>query len=238
MKNTLISGITLILFASCGTDHKPKIVHVENNGTEILELKKDTTFIEIADLPIQINSTDYLIHPIGDFKIENTRGKVLYKSSGYGAGSFSISNYGRDRISGDLSNVKFQHIDSEKRSVLTENLIKIRSLTFLRNLFDTTKKQFLVYEVTDNDTNQDGKLDFNDINTLYISKISGVEFKRLTSKNRELIDWKFIASKNRLYFRSVEDTNKDGVFDKKDVIHYKYMDFNSKKLKVTAYKPI
>ena len=66
---------------------------------------------------------------------------------------FSISSYGGYKIFGNLSNIKFQHIDSEKLLALTENVIKIKSLTFLKKLFDTTKKQFLVYEVTDKDTN-------------------------------------------------------------------------------------
>ena len=238
MKNILILGITILLFTSCGTDNKPKIVHAENNGTEIPELKKDTTFIEISDLPIQIDSTDYLIHPIGDFRIEDNRGKVIYKSSGYGSKNFAIASYGGYRISGNLSNVKFQHIDSEKLSTLTKNIIKIKSLTFLRKVYDNTKKQFLVYEVTDKDTNQDGKLDFNDINTLFISKINGTDFRKLTDTNKELIDWKLVESKNRLYFRTIEDTNKDGEFDKKDIVQYKYVDLNSDNLKITEYKPI
>lgn len=238
MKNILILGITILLFASCGTDNKPKIVHAENNENELPELKKDTTFIEISDLPIQIDSTNYLIHPIGNFRIEDKRGKVIYKSSGSGSNNFSVSNYGGYRISGNLSNVKFQHIDSEKLTSLTENVIKIKSLSFLRKVFDNTKKQLLVYEVTDKDTNQDGKLDFNDINTLYISKTNGTDFRKLTDTNKELINWKIIESKNRLYFRTIEDTNKDGEFDKKDIVHYKYVDLNSDNMKITEYKPI
>ena len=205
---------------------------IDGNGSK-LGTKMDSLFYVG-----QIDSTDYLIHPIGDFRIEDNRGKVIYKSSGYGSKDFSISSYGGYRISGNLSNVKFQHIDSEKLSVLTTNVIKIKSLTFLRKVYDNSKKQFLVYEVTDKDTNQDGKLDYNDINTLFISKINGTDFRKLTETNKELIDWKLIESKNRLYFRTIEDTNKDGEFDKKDIVHYKYVDLNSDNLKITEYKPI
>ena len=75
-------------------------------------------------------------------------------------------------------------------------------------------------------TNQDGKLDYNDINTLFISKINGTDFRKLTETNKELIDWKLIESKNRLYFRTIEDTNKDGEFDKKDIAHIGATPFN------------
>jgi len=238
MKNILILGIIISLLISCGNENKSKIVHVENSRNEVPELKKDTTFIEFADLPIQIDSTDYLIHPIGYFKTKKHRGKVIYKSPAYGSKNFSISRYSGYRISGNLINVKFQHVESEKLAALTENVIRIKSLTFLKKLFDTTKKQFLVYEVTDKDTNQDEKLDFDDINTLYISKIDGTEFRKLTGKNKELIDWKFIESKSRLYFRTIEDTNKDGEFGEKDFIHYKYVNLNSENLSIVEYKPI
>jgi len=238
MKNFLFFGTLVLLFISCGTDNKPKIVHTVINENEITELKKDSTFIEIADLPIQIDSTNYLIHPVGDFKIEDYKGRGIYKSKSYGSKNFSISNYNGRRISGNLSNIKFQHIDSDKLSSLTENIININSLTFLRDVFDNTEKKLLVYEVNDKDTNQDKKLDYNDIKTLYISKIDGTEFKKLTDTNRELIDWRVLKSKNRLYFRTIEDINKDGEFDKKDIVHYKFVDLNTDNLKITEYNPI
>ena len=66
----------------------------------------------------------------------------------------------------------------------------------------------------------------------------GAEFKKLSKKDREFIDWKLIESKNRLYFRTVEDNNKDGIFDKSDIVHYKYIDLNNDNLKVVEYKPL
>jgi hypothetical protein len=53
-----------------------------------------------------------------------------------------------------------------------------------------------------------------------------------------LIDWNLIESKNRLYFRTVEDTNKNGQFDKNDVVHYNYVDLSTGEWKVSTYEPI
>ena len=236
IKIMLLVLLTSILI-SCGTDNKPKIIHDKNNNGKN-EIRIDSTSIEISDLPIQIDSTDYLIHPIGNFKIKDEKGKIIYKSSNYGTKNFSVSNYGNYRITGNLSNVKFQHVDSEKMNILTDNIIKIKSLTFLRKIFDNTKKQFLVYEVNDKDTNQDGNLDYEDINTLYISKINGTNFQKLTKQDVELIDWKVVESKNRLYFRTIEDTNKDGEFDKKDILHYNFIDLTNDDLEISEYEPI
>lgn len=238
MKHIIILAFTTLLIVSCGNEEKPKVIYPENGNAETTELKKDSTLIEIADIPIHIDSTQYLIHPIGEYEIYGTRGKSYFGSSNYGSGSFSISNYNRYEITRDLHNLKFQKIDSENLTTLTKQNIRIKSITFLRDIFDNTNKQILVYRILDKDSNRDNKLDDNDINTLYISNIDGTNFTKLTAEFQELIDWKVIEIMSRLYFRSIEDTNKNGEFDKEDKVHYQYVDFNLDKLKVTEYQPI
>lgn len=238
MKNFLIIGIIIFFLISCGKDEKPKVIYTENSNIETAELKKDSNLIEIADIPIHIDSTKYLIHPIGEYKMYGSRGKVYFGSSSYGSGSFSITNYNRYEITGNLHNLKFQQLDSEKLTSLTTKNIRIKSITFLRDIFDNTKKQILIYRVLDKDTNRDNELDDNDVETLYISNIDGSEFERLTSEFQELIDWKELGILNRIYFRSIEDTNKNGEFDNDDKVHYHYVDFNNDKRIVIEYKPI
>jgi hypothetical protein len=55
---------------------------------------------------------------------------------------------------------------------------------------------------------------------------------------QELIDWKMIEASNILYFRTMEDTNKNGQFDKDDVINYNFINLNNKDWKVENYKPV
>jgi hypothetical protein len=87
------------------------------------------------------------------------------------------------------------------------------------------------------DTNKDGKLDANDIKSLYISEISGNHFIKLSPDFQELIDWNLIETKNRLYFRTTEDTNKNGDFDKDDTVFYYFVDLMDKEWKLNEYKP-
>jgi len=231
--------ITLFILTSCRTEEKPKVIYPENAQTNNVELKKDSTLIEISDLPIHIDSTKYIIHPIGEFRMYGSgRSKIYFGSSNSGSGSFKISSYNRYEISGNLNNLKFQDLESEKLKQLTEKTIKINSITFLREIFDKTKRQYLIYKVLDQDTNRDGKLDSDDIETLYISNIDGTKFTKLTSEYQELIDWDIIEALNRIYFRSIEDTNKNGEFDKDDRLHYHFVDFNNQEWKVTEYFPI
>jgi hypothetical protein len=92
--------------------------------------------------------------------------------------------------------------------------------------------------MVDVDTNKDGKLDTSDIKALYLSEISGEKFTKISLDFQELIDWNLIESTNRLYFRTVEDTNKNGQFDTKDVVNYNYIDLSKKEWKVIEYKPV
>ena len=169
-------------------------------------MKKDSTLIEIADLPIHIDSTKYLIHPIGEYEIYNYRGSSssssgYFSSSSYGSGSFDVSRLNSYEITGNLYNLKFEEIESEKNRLLTEKNIRIKSVEFLNEIFKKNGEQILVYRVLDKDTNRDKEIDHSDISTLYISNIDGTKFTKLTAEFHELIDWKVIPIKNRLYFR-------------------------------------
>ena len=214
---------------------KPKVTY---RATAAAEVKRDTTQIKIADLPIQMEGTNYLLHPIGDVRVYNGGGsKFSYGSSSTNRVSYAISNFSRYEITGFLNNIYIQHIDSTNTKPLTKEPVIIQSATYLYSMAEKTKKQILVYTLSDLDTNKDGKLDTNDINSLYISEISGSGFTKLSPDYQELIDWNFIESKNRLYFRTKEDTNKNGDFDKDDAVSYYFVDLMDKEWKLNEYTP-
>ena len=200
--------------------------------------KLDSSKVEIADLPVVMEGTDYLIHPIGDLRIYERGTKSKYGSSAVNDVSFTISNVAQYEITGFLQNLKFQKIDSDSIHSLTDEPILIETATYLKTVSDRIKKQILVYTMVDADTNRDGKLDTNDINTLYLSTISGEKFTKVATDLEELIDWNLIEASNCLYFRTIEDTNKNGQFDQKDVLHYNYIDLNKNDWKVIRYSPI
>ena len=81
-------------------------------------------------------------------------------------------------------------------------------------------------------------MDSDDIKNLYISDINGKNFTKLSAEFQELIDWNTIESQNRLYFRTIEDINKNGAFDKDDKVHHHFVDLLSKDWKVQEYNPI
>ena len=237
MKNYFlyIAMVFVGLFVSCKKEEaeKPKVTY-ETTSKAKPEVVSDSNQIEVADLPINMEGTNFLIHPIG---VMSGNGKGM-KSSYDSEQGFTVSNYGEYQITGYLKNLKFQEIGKDTIYSLTDKQILIETATYLKTFADKSKQQLLVYSLADMDTNKDGKLDNSDIKSLYISTISGQKFTKLSADFQELIDWKIIESKNLLFFRTIQDTNKNGEFDSKDSVQYQFVNLLDKEWKVISYKPI
>lgn len=224
----------VFVFLSCQKEkEKPKVIY-ESPSKPTASVKADTTTVVISDLPIQMAGTNYLLFPIGELKSSEVSYDAASRNNDPG---YKISNYGEYQITGFIRNVKFQKTGTDSISALTDKNIFIQSITFLKSIADKTKQQILVYVMEDMDTNKDGRLDDNDIKTLYMSEISGNRFTKLSTDFQELIDWNVIESANRLYYRTIEDTNKNGEFDKKDIVHYYYIDLSVKDWKSNEFRP-
>lgn len=240
MKKAAIIAITLasVLFLSCKEDkEKPKVIYEDKTESKAAK-KMDSTQIKVADLPVHMEGTQYLIHPVGDIRIYEDSNRSYGTSRTNSQVSYAISNYNRFEITGYFENLKFQHIDSAAMVPLTAKKVQIQTATFLNTVAERTKRAMLVYALVDADTNQDGKVDSNDIRSLYMSDISGSGFKKLSPNMQELVDWSLIEAKNRIYFRTIEDINKNGAFDKNDSVHYYHADLLSPEWTVTAYEPV
>lgn len=241
MKKAIIAIAVLAGFTvtSCKEEkQKPKVAYEDNRPAKPQPGKNDSTDIKVADLPVHMDGTKYLIHTIGDIRVYEDANRSYGSSRTNSSASYAISNYNRFEITGYLENLKFQHVDSASIKPLTDKVIQIQTATYLNTIAERLKKQVLVYTLVDADTNRDGKIDANDIRSLYISDISGKSFKKLSSDMQELIDWNIIEGQNRLYFRTIEDINKNGAFDKNDLVHYHYTDLASADWEVHTYEPV
>ena len=233
-----ILGLALLSLVSCKKEETtPKVKYEDSKSKVDTTAKVDSSSIIIADLPILMEGTRYLIHPIGDVRVFDDY-KSVYGSSKTNQVSYAISNYNRFELTGYFSNLKFQNIDSTEVRTLTTDRIQIQSVTFLNTIAEKTKKQILVYNFVDNDTNKDGIVNQNDIKSLALSNIDGSNFTKLSEDFSEIMDWNIIEAQNRLYFRCIEDINKNGAFDKNDKVHYHYVNLLDKVWKVEEYMPI
>lgn len=235
----VVSVFSVALFFSCkGQEEKPKVIYKDEIETPNQQeaIKEKTEDIRIADLPLVVGNSSYLIHPVGEVRVYASPSK--YGTSKVNQFSYTVSNYVPFEITGYLENLMFQHKDSVDIRPLTDKVIQIQSVVYLNTIAEKLKKNILVYSLFDSDTNRDGKIDSNDIKTLYISKSSGRAFKKLSPYLQELLDWTVIDVQNRLYFRTIEDINKNGAFDKNDNVNYFYIDLTDPKWEVKSYDPL
>ena len=97
MKNYFlyIAIVFVGLFVSCKKEEaeKPKVTY-ETTSKAKPEVESDANQIEVADLPINMEGTNYLIHPIG---VISGNGKGI-KSSYDSEQGFTVSNYGDYQI--------------------------------------------------------------------------------------------------------------------------------------------
>lgn len=182
----------------------------------------------VPHLPVHIDSTGYMLHPIGELGDE---------SGGYFSSGSRVS-LSSDVILGRMTNLKFQDLNSEKIVALTNERVVIYSVQFLRSIFETTGKEFLLYTVLDKDSNGNEKLDSEDVRSLYISRISGENFRKLTPEGQHFLESTTVDEMNRLYFKSQEDSNEDGDFNNDERQHLFYIDLGSGALKVIEYDPL
>ena len=176
-------------FVSCKKEEqeKPKVIY-ETQPKSQAKPQVDTSKADIADLPVHMEGTNFLIFPVGDMNFFKKQGYASSKSDKNM--SYTISNYGEYEITGYLDNLKFQEIGKDTIYALTDKNVLIQSATYLKNHADKTKQQLLVYMLQDIDTNKDNKLDINDIKSLNISSIDGKNFTKLTEDFQEFIVWK------------------------------------------------
>jgi PBP1b-binding outer membrane lipoprotein LpoB len=233
--------VVFLIVISCKKDKvTPKLSYEETKQSTANKTKsQDTTSVKIADLPVFIEGTKYLIHPIGEVRV-NDYVKNSYSSSSSKINdiSYSISNYDGFELTGYFDDLKFQHIDSTTVRSLTNEKVQIQRVAYLNTIAEKTKKQILVYTLMNNDTNKDGIINQDDIKSLALSFADGTNFVKVSEDFNEVLDWNVVEVQNRLYFRCVEDINKNGAFDKNDKVHYHFVNLLDSAWKVEEYMPI
>lgn len=220
--------VLLLLVVSCKKEEvvTPKVRYETTSKTD---QKNDvvTNGVLIADLPIHFEGTSTLLYPVGNVA-----------PSQKGSQSFTISNNNDFQITGYLKNIHFQELQSDSIISLANKSVLIETATYLKSIADKHKKQLMVYTLADADTNKDQKVDENDIQSLYISQLSGKNFTKISADFMELIDWKIIDANARLYYKTIIDSNKNGQLDAADQVKYFYVDLLNEVWKSVQYAPL
>ncbi len=239
-----ILGISLILL-SCGK-RPPKIDYENQQSNDSLKMENlisDTTKTLVAELPILFDSIEFLIHPIGLINLNDRSSKGMIRSGSISGSSFShsdfyISSSSENYFSGNMTNLVFENIISKEQRLLTDRVINIKTFRYLNEIYNKVNRQYLLYTIIDRDSNHDKELNYYDLESLYISNIDGSDFKKLTQNQHDYTIGKLIIKELKYYYKTIEDVNRDGLFDKQDKIHYYYIDFTKIPIEVIEYNPL
>ncbi len=220
-----------IFAMACTNTDKPKVVYEQD--TTATGLIIDTTAVPMANLPIHFDSTDYLIFVVGKAQSYGRDSKFYIGSGSSNEESFSVGYFDGQSVRGDIDNIKFQHIDSVHIRELTTEQIKIRSFHLIQ-----TTANIILLEVIDKDTNKDHELTYEDVVSLYMANSNGTKFKKLSINGHQLLDWKLMTAANRVYFRTIEDVNRNGEFDSKDAFHHYFVSLKTEDFEAVEIYPL
>ena len=220
-KTTQLIILLAILGLWACRENKTRIVY-EDNDTIVQPNHSNDSESELnkmiaAELPFTFDNLEHLYFAVGETD-ESNRLKVKSFSGSYSRTSNSHSHgyFNGRKLDCDIENLLIKLQGDTTYKLLTNNVIKIKTMTYLYSFDTLYGKDRIIYKIIDSDTNKDTFLNDEDLLGLYISKTNGDDFKRISPQNHQLLDWKMIVSQGLLYFRTIEDINRNGEFDKHD----------------------
>jgi len=212
-----------LLFSCKQTERDTRTVENFDAKTNI-NAKTEDNLEFIADLPIKIDSTsNHIVFQINELKDEQNDKK------GYSSRKDYSTNY--------LKNLIFQNIETEEVNVLTTSKIDIVSYEQLYNAKNEPEKVIL-YQIIDNFPEDKEALI---LTSLYLSIEDGKGFKKISLHNHQLGSWKYFPEMRKIFFKTVEDSDKNNKLDNLDEHHIYSVsidDFKSTELLKEEFKMI
>lgn len=229
MKKLIFVLAILGVLVSCNTENRTPLVSTEQEPANIMTMDSvigDTTKVINIHTPYLLDSArQILLHEVHLSELGPS--KTRYK--------INKRDYYEDR---ELINIIFEDLNKKSSHLLTNQRVKIHSKQFVNNSNNNNNETYILYKLVDADYNRDGKLNGEDIESLYISNLDGTSFKKITKNNEDYRDGAWIGALSRYYYRTGEDSNNDGYFDSTEKMHHYYIQFNNDGYDIVEYKPL
>ncbi|TCD26253.1 hypothetical protein EZ456_14675 [Pedobacter psychrodurus] len=202
MKKVISTALlSFIILASACTEESKTISTDETSNTPTKGQPKVQ-----YDSPIIVNKTDIILYPL---RLNADDNHDSYKREA------NVNHW----------NLIFYDIISGKSELLTKEKININSFNIghsenVPNNQTTLSDQFIYYNITDSDYDGDKKLTAKDPNKLYLSKLDGKSFTRISPNNYNLNSWKIDDKHDLILMDLIKDSNGDKEFNDKDEVEY------------------
>lgn len=230
MKKIFILATIAALMTACFESNRTPVAPSDSQiaNTQTMDsVFEDTTKIVKIELPTLLDSANQiLVHEIRLSNAENKRSSYLSKSD---------KGYIDMRI-----NLLFEDLINGKSQLLTDKQIIINSYNLIFRPNTQGSQGLIMYNVIDADHNNDGQINYADLNSIYMGNTQGTTFEKITKDRENFVEgnWIYSLPKTRYYFTTREDSNKDGYFDNKDLKHSYYLQFSGVEYELFEYNPL
>lgn len=163
--------------------------------------------IVVYSNPIVMEDSEYIMIPV----------RLKDKKSGFGKSR--LSEYASYR--GRYNNIIFYNKNNGQSHLLLNKKAIISSFYFPnKKEYEKDKPvlKFLLFGISENDTNGDGIINERDAVIVYLSDLAGKNLQQITPKNTQLIDWEIDENSDMIFLRIRKDSDNDGQFTERDSI--------------------
>jgi len=161
-------------------------------------------------MPVPISNSPYTLIPV----------RVI--NSKYIADSYYLNEQEFAKIRDDAHNYVVYNEVTQKSKLLADKPFErmdFRTISIEEKDRDGNakgQKKYLLYRVIREDYNKDGEINWRDEIILYVSDLSGSNFKPITPEKCKVIDWHVDRAHGNLYVRLLYDRDRNFNFDLRD----------------------
>jgi len=233
-----VVGALIVLSLIYFTDKSRKNSHqglqlITNDSTQ--SDSKNQQILVYGDY-MNLDSTDYLLFPLGMKSVESSENKGLrsksadeYASSTYSGGyrNYKYNFYSMDFY--NCNNIIFFNKKTDETHLLLQKPAIISQFYFpyYADDYKGEKFWFLLMAIREYDTNADGYINQDDAEKVFMVDLSGTKMKAVTPDNTQLVDWFIDESSNTILMKVRTDSNEDKKFDYYDEIEILKTDISS-----------
>ncbi len=217
--------VVIVLFDNNRSKGQAGLRLMVNDSTKVSEFKK-LQVLEYGDY-MDLDSTDYLLIPLGMKTIDDREDRVLKikssedYSSGNNNGSYRSYKYNFYSLNfGNCNNIVFYNKKTDETHLLLQKPSVISQFYFPHydKEYNGKKYWFILLGIHEEDTNGDGYINYEDAERVYISDLSGNNTIKITPDNCQLVDWYIDMATNNILMKVRFDSNKDKKFNYSDEI--------------------
>lgn len=130
----------------------------------------------------------------------------IYDYSGYGGGRY----YKKYKFSGSYNNIiVFDERSGSKTAIFKEKI----HISYFQNELISSKFKILTIKGARQDTNKDGKLNADDLESFFVYNLSNQTLKEYREEGMGLSDYQILFESNKIALSFIKDLNKSGEID-------------------------